>query len=252
MTSNDDKNNLSSNIQFKTTSGATNLNQPTTSYTSYSTSTYNRSANSSATNLATNSNTNIGTSGYSSYYSTSAAMNGSTKPNGTTTTSTQPSNTSTGFVFTKQQNDEINLSSASFVHDEKLAYDVLEKAGPSSTYQRKECLHDIASLADPDNYTSNSQIYQETNELHYSTSANTTINETTTRTDNLTSQSTSSIINQDPTPIRILKPNNQNLVYKQQVNIRYLQPPTPPPPAPIIIREKQMPAPPPQPPIIIR
>jgi hypothetical protein len=59
-------------------------------------------------------------------------------------------------------------------------------------------------------------------------------------------------INQDPDPIHIMKPNTQNVVYKQQVNIRYLQPPTPPPPAPIIIREKQLPTPAAQPPIIIR
>lgn len=59
-------------------------------------------------------------------------------------------------------------------------------------------------------------------------------------------------INQDPDPIHIMKPNTQNVVYKQQVNIRYLQPPTPPPPAPIIIRERQLPSPPSQPPIIIR
>ena len=64
--------------------------------------------------------------------------------------------------------------------------------------------------------------------------------------------SASSVINQDPDPIRIVKPNSQNIIYKQQVNIRYLQPPTPPPPAPIIIREKQLSRPAPQPPIIIR
>jgi hypothetical protein len=41
-------------------------------------------------------------------------------------------------------------------------------------------------------------------------------------------------INDDQSPIIIKKPNNEQIVYKQNVFIRWLQPPTPPPPAPII------------------
>jgi hypothetical protein len=41
-------------------------------------------------------------------------------------------------------------------------------------------------------------------------------------------------INSDSDPIIIKKPNNEQIVYKQNVFIRWLQPPTPPPPAPII------------------
>ena len=37
-------------------------------------------------------------------------------------------------------------------------------------------------------------------------------------------------------PQVIYKPNNQEVVYKQNIMVRWLQPPTPPPPAPIIIR----------------
>jgi hypothetical protein len=37
-------------------------------------------------------------------------------------------------------------------------------------------------------------------------------------------------------PQVIYKPNNQEIVYKQNIMVRWLQPPTPPPPAPIIIR----------------
>ena len=37
-------------------------------------------------------------------------------------------------------------------------------------------------------------------------------------------------------PQIIYKPNNQEVVYKQNIMVRWLQPPTPPPPAPIIIR----------------
>jgi hypothetical protein len=41
-------------------------------------------------------------------------------------------------------------------------------------------------------------------------------------------------LNNDTNPIVIRKENNQQVVYKQNVFIRWLQPPTPPPPAPII------------------
>ena len=41
-------------------------------------------------------------------------------------------------------------------------------------------------------------------------------------------------INKDSNPIVIKKTNNEEIVYKQNVYIRWLQPPTPPPPAPII------------------
>ena len=41
-------------------------------------------------------------------------------------------------------------------------------------------------------------------------------------------------LNNDSDPIVIRKQNNQEIVYKQNVFIRWLQPPTPPPPAPII------------------
>lgn len=47
-------------------------------------------------------------------------------------------------------------------------------------------------------------------------------------------------------PVKVVKPSTQNVVYRKEIRIRYLQPPTPPPPAPIIIREKHIPAPPPQ------
>jgi hypothetical protein len=54
------------------------------------------------------------------------------------------------------------------------------------------------------------------------------------------------INSRDNPPVRVVKPNTQNVVYRKEIRIRYLQPPTPPPPAPIIIREKHMPLHPPQ------
>jgi hypothetical protein len=50
----------------------------------------------------------------------------------------------------------------------------------------------------------------------------------------------------DNPPVKVVKPNTQNVVYRKEIRIRYLQPPTPPPPAPIIIREKHIPPRPPQ------
>ncbi len=39
-------------------------------------------------------------------------------------------------------------------------------------------------------------------------------------------------------PQVIYKPSNQDITYKQNIYIRWLKPPTPPPPAPIIVRGK--------------
>lgn len=44
-------------------------------------------------------------------------------------------------------------------------------------------------------------------------------------------------INQDAQPEVITKRSNQQLVYQQEVAIRYLRPPTPPPPGEILINQ---------------
>ena len=133
--------------------------------------------------------------------------------------------------------------SSPLVNDEILAQEVLAKAGPANTYQRNDYKNDIGSLASELNQC---HIMNEYANNEYDEQGNLVKADMPTFSGN-------SSINQDPSPIRIVKPNNQqNIVYKQQVNIRYLQPPTPPPPAPIIIREKQLAAPPKLPPIIIR
>ena len=56
----------------------------------------------------------------------------------------------------------------------------------------------------------------------------------------------------DHEPLRVVKPAEQNVHYKQQVNVRFLAPPPAPEPAPIIIKERHAPAPPPLPPLVIR
>ncbi|CAF3390619.1 unnamed protein product [Rotaria socialis] len=59
-------------------------------------------------------------------------------------------------------------------------------------------------------------------------------------------------INFDPNPQIIRKQANDAVTYKQEVAVRYLRPPTPPPPGPLIIKEVRNPALPPAPPIVIR
>ncbi|CAF0758407.1 unnamed protein product [Didymodactylos carnosus] len=59
-------------------------------------------------------------------------------------------------------------------------------------------------------------------------------------------------INFDPNPQIIRKHANDAVTYKQEVAVRYLRPPTPPPPGPLIIKEVRNPALPAAPPIVIR
>ncbi|CAF1295087.1 unnamed protein product [Didymodactylos carnosus] len=59
-------------------------------------------------------------------------------------------------------------------------------------------------------------------------------------------------INVDPNPELIVRSNGQRVKYRQDVSIRYLRPPTPPPPGPIIIREVYAPSRPVAPPVILR
>jgi hypothetical protein len=46
-------------------------------------------------------------------------------------------------------------------------------------------------------------------------------------------------LNNDPNPQIITKPNPDQITYKQNVSVRYLIPPTPPPPGPLIVRGQQ-------------
>lgn len=44
------------------------------------------------------------------------------------------------------------------------------------------------------------------------------------------------LLQNNANPQVVYRNNNQEVVYKQNIMVRWLQPPTPPPPAPIIIR----------------
>ena len=75
---------------------------------------------------------------------------------------------------------------SSFFHNEGLAKDVLSKAGPASTYEKKDYSYDIG--------------------IGGASNQNFKISEIT-----------SSSINQDSAPLRVVKPNDEKLFYKQKV-----------------------------------
>ncbi|CAF0801404.1 unnamed protein product [Didymodactylos carnosus] len=58
-------------------------------------------------------------------------------------------------------------------------------------------------------------------------------------------------LNFDPDPEIVYKDNPERIVYVQKVGVKYLQPPTPPPPGPLIIKEVRSPPPPEIPPLIV-
>lgn len=60
------------------------------------------------------------------------------------------------------------------------------------------------------------------------------------------------LVNEDPHPQVITKRSEQQLVYQQEVAIRYLRPPTPPALGEIIIQQKDNSVTQPAPPLIIR
>ncbi len=59
-------------------------------------------------------------------------------------------------------------------------------------------------------------------------------------------------VNEDPKPEYITKRSQQQLVYQQEIAIRYLRPPTPPSPGEIIVQQESSTITPPAPPLIIR
>lgn len=59
-------------------------------------------------------------------------------------------------------------------------------------------------------------------------------------------------VNDDHSPEIVTKRSDQQLLFKQQVRVRYLQPPTPPPPGPILVKQEPRVPMPVAPPIIIR
>lgn len=128
----------------------------------------------------------------------------------------------TNYVSTQQPSQhygqQIDTStmraSGNLYQDERFGNEILARAGPSHQYQHPQ-------------YRTQGVISSDG------------------RLENLNIQS-------DNDPLRVVKPAEQNVHYKQQVNVRFLEPPPGPEPAPIIIKERQAPAPPPQPPLVIR
>ncbi|CAF2516213.1 unnamed protein product [Rotaria sp. Silwood2] len=105
-------------------------------------------------------------------------------------------------------------STGSVIHDERFGNEILARAGPSHQYQHPQYRTQDVISSDG-------------------------------RLENLNIQA-------DNEPLHVIKPTDQNIHYKQQVNVRFLEPPPGPEPAPIIIKERQAPALPPPPPVVVR
>lgn len=114
--------------------------------------------------------------------------------------------------------------SYSFESNNDLANEVLAKAGPNNIYYRP-------------GYST---------EYSNRTTYTTEISHEPTTYSNVQYK-----INDDPDPVRIVR-QTEPVTQRQNIRIRYLDPPTPPTPAPIVIRERQLTPPPPAPPIYIR
>jgi hypothetical protein len=99
-----------------------------------------------------------------------------------------------------------------------LAQEILSKAGPNHVYNRPDHYHEVANV---------------------------------TKVFNDGTQSIQYKVNEDSEPVKIVRPI-EPLTQKQNVRVRYLEPPEPPVPAPIIVKERQLTPPPPPPPIVIR
>lgn len=116
--------------------------------------------------------------------------------------------------YINQINTSTLRASGNVIQDERFGNEILARAGPSHTYQHPQ--YRTQEVIAPNG-----------------------------KLENLNVQS-------DHEPLRIVKPADQSVHYKQQVNVRFLEPPPAPEPAPIIIKERQAPAPPPPPPVVIR
>lgn len=69
--------------------------------------------------------------------------------------------------------------------------------------------------------------------------------------DNGRSFSRSYKLNEDHDPVRVIKPTTP-VTHRQNVRVRYLDPPAPPQHAPIVVHERMMTPPPPPPPLVIK
>ena len=85
------------------------------------------------------------------------------------------------------------------------------------------------------------QIHDTTHHYHNVSASNETRNDSVSRIP----------LNYDPSPEIIYRDNPDKVVYVQKVGVRYLKPPTPPPPGPLVIREIQATPPQEPPPLVV-
>ena len=107
----------------------------------------------------------------------------------------------------------------------QLVNDVLAQAGPAHLYRRSGYDDKIVS-----------NVTKVTTEITHEPSQTTSVQYR---------------INEDSDPVRIVRPITP-VTHRQNIRVRYLEPPNPPTPAPIIIQERQLTPAPPAPPIVVR
>lgn len=115
-------------------------------------------------------------------------------------------------------------SSRAWSRNNELADEIIARAGPNNVYYRPGFSSEVSNVT---KYT--------TEITHLPASVSTV----------------QYLVNDDPDPVRIVRPT-EPVTMRQNIKVRYLNPPTPPTPAPIIIKERQLTPPPPAPPIYIR
>lgn len=122
-------------------------------------------------------------------------------------------------------NNKYNISnSLNWIRDSDLADEIVSRAGPGNVYYRPGYQSEVSNVT---KYS--------TKVTHLPASVTTVQYR----------------INDDPDPVRIVRPT-EPVNMRQNVTVRYLDPPNPPTPAPIIIKERQLTPAPPAPPIHIR
>ena len=121
-----------------------------------------------------------------------------------------------------QQIDTNTLRTAGNVYqDERFGNEILARAGPSSQYQHPQYRTQGGTYA--------RSLVAATVTTAFFSLSHTPVISSDGRLENLNIQS-------DNDPLRVVKPADQNVHYKQQVNVRFLEPPPGPEPAPIIIK----------------
>jgi hypothetical protein len=104
---------------------------------------------------------------------------------------------------------------------------------------------------DDDNNNNNKERIRKSRRVRFHTDEDNSLKSRTKSESYLNQIHLNNDINYDPNPEIIYRDNPDDIVYTQRVGVRYLKPPTPPPPGPILIREVQSTPPTAPPPLVV-